>query len=375
MSYILDALNKSEQERQQREHGVSLQPLTGVPHPGNGNARWLPLAAVAIVIAAIGIFAAVYFLMKVKTPPPQLAQPAQVAPAAPVVTPAPVPASNPVNPAPVAAVASAPAAEKPVAPAEVARTGTSDSVKSLYQRKGMPAEQAMAQAASGQSRTAPIAESAASDDVVKTGAAVKTFDADKTASVQTQDAATQSAQPASAPPAAEKSTVNQKALDTELARERESARDAELAARVQAELERMQAQDAKEAAKRAVAVAKARPVQSAQSVSKSQPVQPASVSKQAASAAPAPAVDPDANVPLATQLAADIQKRIPNINFDAHVYAGKTNNGFVILNDKKRYPGDTVAAGLTVERITEDGVILNLSGTRFKLNSMSSWIN
>jgi len=369
MSYILDALNKSEQERQQREHGASLQPLTGVPHPGNRNTRWLPLAAVAIVIAAIGIFAAVYFAMRAKTPPVQSTQAvpvSSVAPAAPASRAA--PASNPV-PSPAPSVATTPAAvdDKPAAVA-TASTSTSEFVKSLYQRKGMAAQQAKAEAAAENSHSAPIADGTAPDDVVKGGAAVKTFDADKTASVQTQDAARQSS-----PAPAEKSTVNQKALDAELAREHEATRDSELAARVQAELERMQAQDAK-AAEKQTAVAKAQPTKVAP-VQKSKPVQPGSFPNQTASAAPASAADPDANVPLATQLPADVQKRIPNIDFGAHVYAGKTNNGFVILNGKKRYPGDTVAPGLTVQRITENGVILDLSGTRFKLNSMSSWIN
>lgn len=334
MSYILDALNKSEQERKLSDHGVSLQPLTGVPHADKSSPRWVPIAAVAFVLAAVGIFVGVYFAMKSPTqaavsassvpsapsavPLPQASRPA----AAPAVTP-PAPQVTAAQPAVVAA---APAAETPAArsaPPAVARTAASDSVKSLYQRKGMPAEQAMAQS-------------------------VQTFASDQAATVRTQDVVSQE------PPVA-KSTINQKALDAEVARQVAQHREAELAARVQAELEKMQAQDAAVAAQRAQSQPKPEPRKE--------------------SARAAPVADPDANVPLATQLANDVQKRIPNIEFGAHVYAGNTNAGFVILNGKKRYSGDSVVPGLVVERITESGVILDLNGTRFRLNSMSSWIN
>jgi general secretion pathway protein B len=370
MSYILDALNKSEQERQQREQGISLQPLTGVPHPGNSGPRWLPIAAVALVLAAAGIFAGVYFMMRAKTPEqavaaapmpsaqpvPRTPNPVTVPPHPVAVRPAPVASAQ----APVAVQSASTAAQAPVA----ARSGTSDSVKSLYQRKGMSAEEAMAQAAAESARTkaAPLNANVAGD-TVKSGDAVKTFDNDEAASVQTQDVARQDMQPEAVP----KSTVNEKALETELARQRADElarqREAELAARVQAEIEKMQAQDASQATRRAQAQAKV--VQAKPAQAKVAPTKPA----------PAPVADPDADVPLATQLSNDLQKRIPNIDFGAHVYAGRTNNGFVILNGKKRYTGDTVAPGLVVQRITEDGVILDMSGTRFKLNSMSSWIN
>jgi general secretion pathway protein B len=355
MSYILDALNKSEQERQQREQGISLQPLTGVPHPGKSGARWLPAASVAVVLAAAGVFAGVYFVMKAKAPdavvrtaPVPSAQPEPQVPRAAVAMP---PAVKIPPPAPVAqlparttvpaqtAVVATPASEQ-----QPARNGASESVKSLYQRKGMSAEEAMAQsvAEQAQAKPAPFSGNVAGD-TVKAGDAVKTFASDETASVQTREAVRQKAQ--AAEPAMPASTINQKALEAEMARQRE----AELAARVQAEIEKMQAQDARTQSQAKVAQAKPAP----------EPVAP----------------DPDANVPLATQLSSDAQKRIPNIDFGAHVYAGRTNNGFVILNGKKRYTGDTVAPGLVVQRITEDGVILDMNGTRFKLNSMSSWIN
>jgi len=366
MSYILDALNKSEQERQQREHGVSLQPLTGVPHPGNNGSRWLPVAAVAIVLAAVGIFAGVYFAMKAKAPAPlsnaasaKSASASVHANSAPVSAPVPVPQATRPAVAPVvpASPQSAPnAVRAAAAPVPVTtdrsasvRPGTSDTVKSLYQRKGMSTEEAMAQSAAEDARAtaAPI------DSAPVVGDDVKTFASDEAALVRTQEAARQDAQ--SAVP---KSTVNQKALDAEIARQREAAREAELSARVQAELEKMQAQDAAVAAK----LAQSRP-------------KPSQLQSKPKPAEPVPVADPDANLPLATQLSGDVQKRIPNIDFGAHVYAGKTNNGFVILNGKKRYSGDSVATGVVVERITEDGVILDMNGTRFKLHSMSSWIN
>lgn len=364
MSYILDALNKSEQERQQREQGISLQPLTGMPHPGNAGPRWLPMVAIAIVLAVAGGVAGVYFMMRSKTPEQAVAAPMPSAQPSVPRTPNPVTVpSQPIDARPAPALpAQAPPqvqAAPPVALAPVAaRNGASDSVRSLYQRKGMSAEEAMAQAAAESARTkvAPLNPNVAGD-IVNSTAAVKTFDRDDAASVRTQDVARQDMQPEAVP----RSTVNQKALETELARQRAEElarqREAELAARVQAEIEKMQAQDASQT--------QARVVQKNPAQARVAPTKPA----------PAAVADPDADVPLATQLSTDLQKRIPNIDFGAHVYAGRTNNGFVILNGKKRYTGDAVAPGLVVQRITEDGVILDMSGTRFKLNSMSSWIN
>lgn len=359
MSYILDALNKSEQERQQREHGVSLQPLTGMPHDKDSATRWLPLAAVAIVIAAAGVFAGVYFSMQQNVAVTQNSAPVAPTTAAPPAFPAAtVPATAPVPAVVPATVPAVVPATTPKVAATVTtisalprrNTGSNDSVKSLYRQKGMSTEQAMAQSVADEAlarQTGTNDAAPAVNGAAVTGDAVKTFADDEAAFVRTQEAAQ-----------AARSAVDQKARDLDAARKREAA----LMARVQAELEQIQAQDGAATAAKQAAMAK----------------QEAMARQEAARVAAPKAVEPVPeadNVPLATQLSADLQRRIPNIDFGAHVYAGKTNNGFVILNGKKRYTGDTVAPGLTVERITEDGVILDMGGTRFKLGSMSNWIN
>jgi len=335
MSYILDALNKSEQERQQREHGVTLQPLAGVPHGEDPHRSWMVWGSIGIVLAAMVIFATVYFLMRGNS---QSTSSTQTGSVAAVTVPA-ATANSVSSPAPAVVISASkpndsltqqtvlPAAvPKPTAkvPGTVgaASGGGNDSVKSLYQRKGMTTEQARTELPV----TAPAAVKGKTE-------AVKTFASDEPATVRTPEA--DQIAPAAAEPRANLDAM-QKAMQKE--------RETELAARVQSEIEALQARDSAEAERGGP-----RPT--------------------AAEVADGP------SVPLATDLPPAVQQRIPNIEFGAHVYAGKTGNGFVILNGKKRYAGDELAPGLKVERIAEDGVILDMGGTRFKLESMRSWTN
>lgn len=332
MSYILDALNKSEQERQQREHGITLQPLTGVPHGEPRTTRWLPWVGLGIVVAAALVFAAVYLWMQGRQLPVTAAPAPTVNAAASAVPASRVPASQPpasasrdVAPAVGAPAASTAATVAPPERSVAAPAVASDSVRSLYQRKAMTAEQARADVPATVTEAAP-----------STTDTVKTFGADAPAAVRT-------AEVEAAAPAPAAGGANLAALQAALQKQRE----AELAARVQSELEALQARDASAAERAAARVPQPAPAQAV--------------------------AEPTA--PLATELAPALQQRIPTIEFGAHVYAGRTGNGFVILNGKKRYAGDPVAPGLTVERVTEDGVILDLGGTRFKLESMRSWFN
>lgn len=80
-------------------------------------------------------------------------------------------------------------------------------------------------------------------------------------------------------------------------------------------------------------------------------------------------------VPHVSELPLSVQAAIPSIEFSAHVYAINEGAGFVILNGVTRHPGDKLNADITVEGIYEDGVILSYQGIEFCLYSMRDWIN
>ncbi len=83
----------------------------------------------------------------------------------------------------------------------------------------------------------------------------------------------------------------------------------------------------------------------------------------------------DPKIPLITELPSEIKKSIPDINFNAHVYSENQGGGFVILNGLSRSEGNQIAVGLFIDKILEDSVILSYHGTQFKLLSMKSWVN
>lgn len=80
-------------------------------------------------------------------------------------------------------------------------------------------------------------------------------------------------------------------------------------------------------------------------------------------------------VPHISEMSESLQAAIPSIEFSAHVYAFDASAGFVILNGATRYPGDRIAEDIVVEEIIEKGVVLSYKGTSFRLDSMRDWIN
>jgi general secretion pathway protein B len=58
---------------------------------------------------------------------------------------------------------------------------------------------------------------------------------------------------------------------------------------------------------------------------------------------------------------------LPELHLDIHVNAQKPNERFVFVNMRKYLEGEVLKEGPTVERITQEGVILNQRGLRFLL--------
>jgi general secretion pathway protein B len=79
------------------------------------------------------------------------------------------------------------------------------------------------------------------------------------------------------------------------------------------------------------------------------------------------AAAPAAQAPVAamTELPLAIQQEMPTLNISVHAYSPKPADRLVDINGRLLHEGDTVAPGLTLERITPDGMILNYKGYTF----------
>jgi hypothetical protein len=74
-----------------------------------------------------------------------------------------------------------------------------------------------------------------------------------------------------------------------------------------------------------------------------------------------------AGVPSIHELAPQATAGLPALNIDLHVYAADPAQRFVIINGQRVREGGALKEGPAVERITEDGAVLNYQGTRFLL--------
>lgn len=93
-----------------------------------------------------------------------------------------------------------------------------------------------------------------------------------------------------------------------------------------------------------------------------QPVQPpVTVASAPVAAAPAPTALPLSAMP------ADFQRSIPDINVSVHVFAEQPASRWVLANGRRTHEGQEIAAGLRLERITPDGMVLQFRGERFAI--------
>jgi len=73
------------------------------------------------------------------------------------------------------------------------------------------------------------------------------------------------------------------------------------------------------------------------------------------------------------QLPDTIKSEIPPIRYIAHVYSGSNKAGFAILNDQKLEPGDKLADELYLEKVDKDHIVMSFRGYFFRLMAMQNW--
>jgi general secretion pathway protein B len=97
------------------------------------------------------------------------------------------------------------------------------------------------------------------------------------------------------------------------------------------------------------------------------PPRPRDRTLSAAAGTTPPAVSAAGGVPTINDLTAQATSGLPVLNVDLHVYSRDPAQRFVVINGKRYQEGSALKEGPTVERITEDGVVLNHRGLRFLL--------
>ncbi|GAA6172152.1 hypothetical protein NBRC116592_18220 [Colwellia sp. KU-HH00111] len=73
-----------------------------------------------------------------------------------------------------------------------------------------------------------------------------------------------------------------------------------------------------------------------------------------------------------TQMPAWIQDSLPNLTFEQHIYASD-GQGWVNVNGRDRYEGDSITDGLIIDKILPQQVILTFKGETFSLPALTSW--
>lgn len=79
--------------------------------------------------------------------------------------------------------------------------------------------------------------------------------------------------------------------------------------------------------------------------------------------------DPYAGIPHQKQLPAAFQKSLPDFTFSVHIFSSKAASRMVKINGQRLREGDSIAAGLTLKQITQDGVILSYKNRQFWINA------
>lgn len=83
---------------------------------------------------------------------------------------------------------------------------------------------------------------------------------------------------------------------------------------------------------------------------------------------------PAERTPHLVELPLSFQKRVPDLIFNSHIYASEPSSRRVMINDNYLRPGESFS-GITVERITEEGVELSMDGRRFRVGVVRNWVS
>ncbi|HKK54900.1 general secretion pathway protein GspB [Marinobacter sp.] len=78
-------------------------------------------------------------------------------------------------------------------------------------------------------------------------------------------------------------------------------------------------------------------------------------------------------VPHLVEMPLAFQRSVPDLVFNSHIYASDPSARRVMINNNYLKAGDSFD-GIQVQQITEEGVVLSLSGRSFRVGSMRDWV-
>ncbi len=81
----------------------------------------------------------------------------------------------------------------------------------------------------------------------------------------------------------------------------------------------------------------------------------------------------DQTVSKITALPTNIQRQIPDLRFSSHLYADDRSFRMVNINGNVFHEGDIIAEGIRLERISEEGVVLNYLHYTFEISVIRDW--
>ncbi len=79
--------------------------------------------------------------------------------------------------------------------------------------------------------------------------------------------------------------------------------------------------------------------------------------------------------PFLEQLSQHTKDAVPTLLYSAHAYSGRAGQSTVVLNGQQLKVGGSPAAGVKIEEILPDSVVLSFRGDRFRLRALNSWVN
>lgn len=74
-----------------------------------------------------------------------------------------------------------------------------------------------------------------------------------------------------------------------------------------------------------------------------------------------------------SELPDSIRNNLPAMTFSFHVYSEAAEQRTIIINDRRVREGDEINSGLTLQSITQDGVILLFEQHRIHISVLSGW--
>jgi general secretion pathway protein B len=73
------------------------------------------------------------------------------------------------------------------------------------------------------------------------------------------------------------------------------------------------------------------------------------------------------------ELPEDVRNNLPAMTFSFHVYSSNPQQRTIIINNRRMREGEEVNAGLLLQEITEDGVVLLYAQHRIHISVLSGW--